>query len=152
MHSRPVAAARSAVVASLVLFAALSATTTLSGCAETPAPPVPLRAVPADRIVRRGYTQPGAGLVAVEVRRERASDLIVRFRDASVYVDGERVADLMNGEYLRLYLTPGVHRLGVSTQFDPVVELPFVVDPRGTHRASVAFDAHHRITIRRVAR
>lgn len=148
MSSRSVTAALAGVVVSV----ALSAAAVLSGCAESPAPAVPLRAVPADRFVKPGYTQPGEGLVAVSVRRERSPNLIVRFRDAPVYVDGERVADLMNGEYLVLYLKPGVHRIGVSTQFDPVVELPFVVDPRYTNRASVAFDADHRITIRRVAR
>jgi hypothetical protein len=58
----------------------------------------------------------------------------------------------MNGEHIVLYLAPGVHRIGVTTQFDPVVELRFVVDPRYTNRASVSFDAEHRIQIRRVAR
>jgi hypothetical protein len=144
MCSRTVAAALAGVV--------VSAAVVLSGCAETPAPPVPFRAVPADRIVKPGVTQPGAGLVAVTVRRERSSNVIVRFRDAQVYVDGERVADLMNGEYLTLYLSPGVHRIGVSTQFDPVVELHFVVDPRYTNRASVTFGADDRIAIHRVAR
>lgn len=147
MRSRTVAAA----LAGVVVSAAVLVAATLSGCAETPAPPVPLRAVPADRFVEPRYAQPGAGLVAVNMRRERSSNLVVRFRDAPVYVDGERVADLMNGEYLDLYLSPGVHRIGVSTQFDPVVELHFVVDPRYANRASVAFDADHRITIRRVA-
>lgn len=137
-----------AVLASVVV----SAAALLAGCAESPAPPVPLRAVPAERIVGSARTQPGDGLVAVTLRRERSANVVVRFRDAPVYVDGERVADLMNGEYLTLYLTPGVHRIGVSTQFDPVVELHFVVDPRYTNLANVAFDADHRITIRRVAR
>ncbi|HTH61458.1 MAG TPA: hypothetical protein VL689_15015 [Paraburkholderia sp.] len=143
---------RTLVAALAVAAVAAASVAGLSGCGETPAPPVPLRAVPAGRIVEPAHTQPGEGLVAVNVRRERASDLIVRFRSAQLYVDGERVADLMNGEYLDLYLSAGVHRIGVSTQFDPVVELPFAVDPRVTNRASVAFDADHRITLRRVAR
>ena len=50
-----------------------------------------------------------------------------------------------------LYLKPGLHRIGVTTQFDPVVELRFLVDPRYTNRASVTFDKDHRIGIRRVA-
>jgi hypothetical protein len=51
------------------------------------------------------------------------------------------------------YLTPGIHRLAVSTQFDPVRELQFIVtaDPRYTNRASVRFDADHRIVLTRVA-
>lgn len=139
-------------VLSTVLSAAVLMSAILSGCAESPAPPVPFRAVPAERILLPGYAQPAEGLVPVNLRRERSSNVVVRFRDAPVYVDGKRVADLMNGEYLVLYLTPGAHRLGVSTQFDPIVELTLVVDPRYTNRASVAFDADHRITLRRVAR
>jgi phage gp45-like len=77
--------------------------------------------------VRPGYTEPAAGLVAVDVRGERSHDVIVRLRDALVYIDGERVTGLMNGENVVFYLGPGVHRIGVSTQFDPVVELGFLV-------------------------
>ncbi|WP_208625827.1 hypothetical protein [Paraburkholderia susongensis] len=42
-------------------------------------------------------------------------------------MDGKRVTDLMNGEPVVFYLTPGVHHIGVSTQSDPVVELAFLV-------------------------
>jgi hypothetical protein len=125
----------------------------LAGCASTPAEPVPYKEVPQARIVRPGYTQPASGLVAVDVRRERSRDVIVRFRDALVYVDGEQVTDLMNGEHVVFYLSAGVHRIGVSTQFDPVVEMRFTVtaDTRYTNRASVTFGDDHRIALRRVA-
>jgi hypothetical protein len=125
----------------------------LGGCASTPAEPVPFKPVPPARIVRPGYTQAAPGLVAVDVRRERSRDVIVRFRDAPVYIDGERVTDLMNGEHVVFYLSPGVHRIGVSTQFDPVVELKFIVtaDPRYTNRASITFNDDHRILLNRVA-
>lgn len=125
----------------------------LAGCASTPAEPVPFKPVPAARIVQPGYTEPGTGLVAVDVRRERSRDVIVRFRDALVYVDGEQVTDPMNGEHVVFYLSPGVHRIAVSTQFDPVVELRFTVtaDTRYTNRASVTFGDDHRIALRRVA-
>jgi hypothetical protein len=87
------------------------------------------------------------------VRRERSRDLIVRFRDALVYVDGEQVTDLLNGEHVVFYLSPGSHRIGVSTQFDPVVEMHFIVTPdtRYSNRASVTFNADHRIELHRVA-
>lgn len=138
-----------AAFAALVMLACA----VLGGCASTPAEPVPFKPVPAARIVRPGYTEPAAGLVAVDVRRERSRDVIVRFRDALVYIDGERVTDLMNGEHVVFYLSPGVHRIGVSTQFDPVVELGFMVtaDPRYTNRASVTFNEDHRIALQRVA-
>ena len=125
----------------------------LAGCASTPAEPVPFKEVPQARIVQPGYTQPATGLVAVDVRRERSRDVIVRFRDALVYVDGEQVTDLMNGEHVVFYLSPGVHRIGVSTQFDPVVEMRFAVtaDTRYTNRASVTFGDDHRSALRRVA-
>ncbi len=138
-----------ALAAGVILAFALALA--LGSCAETPEPPMPFKPVPTGRILLPAYTQPGEGLVAVDVRRERASNVIVRFRDAPVYVDGQRVTDLMNGEYVVFYLSPGVHRIGVSTQFDPVVEIRFAVDPRYANRASVAFDKDHRILIRRVA-
>lgn len=131
-------------------LASAAALIALAGCAETPADKVPLKDVPAERIVKQGYTQPEAGKVAVDVRRERAGDLVIRFRDALVYVDGERVTDLMNGERVVFYLSPGMHRIAVSTQFDPVVELPFMVTDRYTDHASVTFDQDHRIQLRRV--
>ncbi|TAM05568.1 MAG: hypothetical protein EPN70_08180 [Paraburkholderia sp.] len=142
------AAARAIALAMLVAFTAL----TVSGCAETAARPVPFRPVPAERIALPGYTQPGEGRFAVDVRRERTKDLVVKFRDAPLYVDGERVTDLMNGEHVALYLRAGVHRIGVTTQFDPVVEIRFVVDPRYTNIANVSFGTDHRILIRRIAR
>jgi hypothetical protein len=133
--------------AGVVIAAALA----LAGCAEEPAPAPPFKPVPAERILKPGYTEPGEGLVAVDVRRERIRYGIVKFRDAPVYIDGEPVTDLMDGEHVTFYLKPGVHRIGVTTQFDPVVELHFLVDPRYTNRASVTFDKDHRISIRRVA-
>ena len=125
----------------------------LASCASEPAQPVQFKPVPPERIVKAGYTQPGEGYVAVDVRRERSRDLVVRFRDALVYVDGEQVTDLLNGEHVVFYLSPGVHRIAVSTQFDPVVEIRFVVtaDTRYTNRASVTFNADHRIELHRVA-
>ncbi|MBN3753556.1 hypothetical protein G3N95_11445 [Paraburkholderia sp. Tr-20389] len=136
-----------------VLAAALAVATLVAGCASTPADKVPFKDVPVERIVKPGYTQPGEGKVAVDLRRERTDNVIVRFRDALVYVDGERVADIMNGEHIVLWLTPGTHRIGVSTQFDPVVEINFIVtsDQRYSNRASVSFNDDHRIMLRRVA-
>ena len=126
----------------------------LAACASEPAEPVAFKPVPAERIVKAGYTQPAEGLVAVDVRRERSRDVIVRLRDALVYIDGEQVTDLMNGEHVVFYLSPGVHRIGVSTQFDPVVEMRFTVtaDTRYTNRASVTFGDDRSIALRRVAR
>ncbi|RZF27261.1 hypothetical protein EVC45_24090 [Paraburkholderia sp. UYCP14C] len=153
--ARPAGSARRAALAACVAFSVVGAISgfTLAGCASTPAEPVPFKPVPAERIVRQGYTQPGPGLVAVDVRRERSRDVIVRFRDALVYIDGERITDLMNGEHVVFYLPPGAHRIGVSTQFDPVIELNFIVtaDPRYTNRASVTFNDDHRIGLQRVA-
>ncbi|WP_027814741.1 hypothetical protein [Paraburkholderia bannensis] len=131
--------------------AALALMLALGGCAEERAPPVAFKPVPQTRILKPGYTEPGEGLVAVDVRRERIRDVIVKFRDAHIYIDGEEVTDVMDGEHVTFYLKPGIHRIGVTTQFDPVVELRFVVDPRYTNRASVTFDKDHRIGIRRVA-
>ncbi len=125
----------------------------LAACANSPAEPVTFKPVPAARIVKQGYTEPATGLIAVDVRRERSRDLVIRFRDALVYVDGEQVTDLMNGEHVVFYLSPGIHRIAVSTQFDPVVELRFTVttDPRYSNRASVIFNEDHRIELHRVA-
>jgi hypothetical protein len=151
-HHRKAALVAMARLGALGTLAALSLGV-LAGCASTPAEPVPFKAVPAARIVRPGYTEPGAGLVAVDVRRERSRDVIVRFRSALVYIDGEQVTDVMNGEHVVFYLSPGVHRIAVSTQFDPVIEMRFMVtaDTRYTNRASVTFGDDHRIALQRVA-
>jgi hypothetical protein len=144
MPTRPLLHWKAALLAAVLLC--------LAACASTPAEPVSFKPVPPARIVKAGYTAPGEGLVAVDVRRERSRDLIVRFRDALVYVDGMQVTDLMNGEHVVFYLSPGMHRIGVSTQFDPVVELGFIVaaDNRYSNRASVSFNADHRIELHRV--
>lgn len=145
--------AASRTLASAMLIAQMLALVlTLAGCGETPTAPVPFKPVPAGRILLPGLVQPGEGLIAVDVRRERTNNVIVKFRAAPLYVDGQQVTDLMNGEYIVLYLPPGVHRIGVTTQFDPVVEIRFMVDPRYTNHASVFFGTDHRILIRRVAR
>ena len=47
---------------------------TLAGCASEPAEPVAFKLVPPERVVVAGYTQAGEGLVAVDVRRERADE------------------------------------------------------------------------------
>jgi hypothetical protein len=153
-EARSARSASRARVASLATLAALTAimfTAALAGCAETPGTPLPLRPVPAQRIVKPGYTVQAEGKVAVDVRREPVANVLVRLRDVLVYVDGERVTDLMQGEHVTFWLTPGLHRIAVSTQFDPVVEIPFQVDARYTNRASVSFNADHRVGIRRVA-
>ncbi|WJF89085.1 hypothetical protein QS306_08005 [Paraburkholderia bonniea] len=82
------------------------------------------------------------------------SFLPVQFREVQLYVDGTLAANLMNGEQVVFYLNPGVHRLGVSTQFDPVRELPFGVsaDARYTNLAAVSFNRGHRVLLQRVAR
>jgi len=148
----PSHAPRAAVVSAFVCMV-VCIVAGLAACASTPAEPVPFKAVPAERMLQQGYTEPGSNKLAVDLRRERSDDVVVRFRSAQVYVDGERVADLMNGEHITFYLSPGTHRLAVSTQFDPVRELQFVVtaDPRYTNRASVSFDHDHRIMLQRVA-
>lgn len=138
--------------AARALAPAMLAALMLAGCGQTPVTPMPFKPVPAERLLLPGYVQPGEGRVAVDVRRERSANVIVKFRDAPLYVDGKQVTDLMNGEHVVLYLTPGEHRIGVTTQFDPVVEIRFVVDARYTNRASVRFDENHRILILRVAR
>jgi hypothetical protein len=144
-------AQRRARAAARALAPAMLAVVVLAGCGQTPVTPMPFKPVPAERIRLPVYTQPGEGLVAVDVRRERTANVIVKFRDAPLYVDGKQVTDLMNGEHVVLYLPAGVHRIGVTTQFDPVVEIRFAVDARYTNRASVYFDEDHRVLIRRVA-
>ncbi|WP_207556521.1 hypothetical protein [Paraburkholderia acidicola] len=145
-----VRSASRATVTATVVVVAVAMVAPLAGCAPSPADPVPFKPVPPERILKRETTQPAAGLVAVEIRRERSSDVIVRFRDVLVYVDGEQVTDLMNGEHAIFYLTPGAHRLAVSTQFDPVLEFAFPVDARYTNHASIVFDKDHRVGLVRM--
>jgi hypothetical protein len=62
-----------------------------------------------------------------------------------------RPGDLMNGEHVVFYLSRGVYRIGVSTQFDPVVELRFLVSAGPRYANSVIFDDDHRILLHRDA-
>jgi hypothetical protein len=134
----------------IAICAWLGLSSALSGCADTPAAPVPYKRVAQDRIALQAIAKPSAQTVAVDVRRERSSNVVVRFRNVVVYVDGAQVSNLENGEDLVVYLPAGMHRLGVSTQFDPVAEIGFTVDSHYTNIASVTFDGDHRVTIRRV--
>ena len=136
--------------AAVCVCVGLSVASVLSGCADTPAAPVPYKRVALDRIAVQAPAKPSAQTIAVDVRRERTSNVVVRFRNVVVYVDGARVSNLENGEDLVVYLPSGRHRLAVSTQFDPVVEIGFTVDARYTNIASVTFDRDHRVAIRRV--
>jgi hypothetical protein len=122
----------------------------IAACAQTPADPVPFKEVPAGRVVQASYLQPSADKVAVDVRRERTDNVIVQYRTVRLYIDGEFVTDIDNAEHVQLYLSQGVHRLGVSTQFDPIKEIRFTVDAHYTNRAHITFDRDHRVSIARV--
>jgi hypothetical protein len=122
----------------------------LAACAATPAPPLPPRDVPSARILLPALAQSAEGKIRIDVRRERTDALQVRFRNVQLFVDGEHVADLQNGERVTLYVAPGDHLLGVQTQFDPLRTIHFLVAQRTANHASVSFDAHHDVLIRRV--
>ncbi len=147
VSARHCAIAAAAIAGTL---AAVAIAGLMGACAASPAAPVAFKPVPVERIRQPEYTRPAVGNVALDVRRERTDNVVVRFRDALVYVDGTPATDLQNGEHVVFYLSPGVHRLAVSTQFDPVVEIRFTVDARYTNIASVTFDKDHRIGVRRV--
>ncbi|CAB3808197.1 hypothetical protein [Paraburkholderia fynbosensis] len=75
------------------------------------------------------------GLVAVDLRRERSREVVVRFRDALVYIDGEHASD-QRVDAIRSGSGPG---------------FLMTADRRDTNRASVTFDEDHRIALHRVS-
>lgn len=95
------------VLASAWLLAACGTATPVY---ERTARPVPARYVAAPTL-----TVPGPGKQEVIVKRDRGLDQAFAMR-AHVYVDDRRVADLGNGELLKLYLPPGEYRFGVQVR------------------------------------
>jgi hypothetical protein len=128
---------------------ALALLLALGACADVPAPPLPPRDLPSARILDPQLAAPMAGAVPLEVRRERTGALSVKFRNVQLFVDGQHIADLQNGERVILYVPPGEHLLGVQTQFDPRRTIRFAVRARFANRAAISFNPQRDVLIQR---
>lgn len=83
--------------------------------------------VPAQRIAIPALTVSGAGKQEIIIKRDRGMDQSFAMY-ARVYVDGQYVAAIGNGEMLRLYLPRGEHRFGVKARGvgsadEPVIDI-----------------------------
>jgi hypothetical protein len=96
--------ANSVFIRLLILIAAIS----IGGCA-TSAKPIPTeqaKRVPADRILDQKFMSPDAGMVSVVIKRDVG---LVALCSVRFFVNGTAVADLMKGEKIELFLSPGDH-------------------------------------------
>lgn len=102
----------------------------VAGCSSVPVDPATATRVPPDRIASKRYAAPIAGTREIVIKRDDA------FRaggsDARFYIDGQRVANIGNGEVLKLHLKDGRYKFGVKTYgFDdsnePIKEINVLV-------------------------
>ena len=83
-----------------------------AGCATTPVPSSSATPVPPERILAPDFTKPHQGLAMLVVTRDKG--FLMSACEATVFVDGVKVAKLLQREQLRLFLEEGKHLVGVS--------------------------------------
>lgn len=86
----------------------LWATIFIGGCA-TSAKPIPTeqaKQVPTDRILDQKLMSPDAGRVSIVIKRDVG---LVAICSVRFFVNGAAIADLMKGEKIELFLSPGDH-------------------------------------------
>jgi hypothetical protein len=84
----------------------------LAGCATTPVPSSSARPVPPERLLAPDFTKPHQGLAMLVVTRDKG--FLMSACEATVFVDGVKVAKLLQREQLRLFLEEGKHLVGVT--------------------------------------
>lgn len=87
----------------------------LGACGAQPVATRVAKAVPVVRILALADATPGPGRQEVIVKRDKGIDGAFGI-DARFYLNGRHVANLANGEALRLYLSPGTYRFGVQSR------------------------------------
>jgi hypothetical protein len=85
----------------------------LVGCATTPVPSSSARPVPPERILAPEFTKPHQGFAMLVVTRDRG--FLMSACEATVFVDGFKIAKLLQAEQIRLFIEEGDHLVGVSS-------------------------------------
>jgi len=85
----------------------------LAGCATTPVPSSSATPVPPERILAAEFTKPHQGLAMLVVTRDKG--FFIAKCEATVFVDGIKVAKILQREQLRLFVEEGEHLIGVSS-------------------------------------
>jgi hypothetical protein len=84
----------------------------LVACATTPVPSSGAKPVPPERVLAPELTKPHQGLAMLVVTRDRG--FVMAACEANVFVDGLKVAKLLQAEQIRMFLEEGDHLIGVS--------------------------------------
>src|SRR5262245_37689116 len=90
-----------------------SAAILLAACATTPVPSSSARPIPPERILAPEMTKPHQGLAMLVVTRDKG--FFIASCEATVFVDGVKVAKVLQREQLRLFVEEGEHLVGVSS-------------------------------------
>ena len=85
----------------------------LAGCATTPVPSSSATPVPPERILAADFTKPHQGLAMLVVTRDKG--FFLKACEATFFVDGVKVAKLLQSEQLRLFVEDGDHLVGVTS-------------------------------------
>jgi hypothetical protein len=86
----------------------------LVGCATTPVPSSSATPVPPERILAPEFTRPHQGLAMLVVTRDRG--FLMSACEATVFIDGFKVAKLLQAEQIRLFIEEGDHLVGASAE------------------------------------
>jgi hypothetical protein len=84
----------------------------LAGCATTPVPSSSATPVPEERILAPDFTRPQQGFAMLVVTRDKG--FLIATCEATFFVDGVKVAKLLQKEQLRLFVEEGKHLVGVT--------------------------------------
>jgi hypothetical protein len=83
-----------------------------AGCATTPVPSASATPVPPERVLAPDFTKPHQGLAMLVVTRDKG--FLMSACEATVFVDGFKVAKLLQREQIRLFVEEGKHLVGVT--------------------------------------
>ena len=86
----------------------------LAACATTPVPSSGAKPVPPERVLAPEFTKPHQGLAMLVVTRDKG--FLMSACEATVFIDGFKVARLLQAEQIRLFVEEGDHLVGVSAQ------------------------------------
>src|SRR5262245_34959561 len=94
------------------LVGLIAAAILLAACATTPVPSSSATPVPPERILAPEFTKAHEGLAMLVVTRDKG--FFIASCEATVFIDGIKVAKLLQREQLRMFVEEGEHLVGVA--------------------------------------
>ncbi|WP_157381499.1 hypothetical protein [Methylophilus sp. 5] len=84
----------------------------ITSCSTTPMTKESARGIPLERVAKRALLVPQANYAQISFLRD--SGIVGSAVYSSLFVDGERFAELDHGELLTIWLEPGIHTISVN--------------------------------------